>query len=578
LQRSWGETAMESRAGWSGSVQDCADQLEALFANGNIEYDKSPNDSADEDAIESNALGLKNLFDLIPKGNGRWTTFVKAILKLMSSGRYPGAPKDLKRQLKEAENQASILRTICFHIRREWYRRSKKMWMRENFPRPDNFEAPPRRSAAAASVAVVAVAEAPEIEPTTSAAMPNSASPKSAEMISAFHGSDWTEMDFLWIEDGSDDEWLGDDCDSDMVGDNDTMWHYGFDTFADKSRTAWRKLVDTHGEVIIAKENASHCTEPDGGVGLLVGHFLDGTSHAIPAMVWPIEDLTSKIKRPAAATLSPSADKRHRPADALRRPAAATKRPAAATKRPAAAPAANDDDDDDSLGDDASTLSWGNPDDDEDLGDEEGGEEELNSNPDEVVNPSAEEEPIGPAPIGPPEQLRPEPEALTICVGQYVTARDLEMTSLNGRAFKVMEEQRSDGRWLVAVLTEINETPYWMKTEKLTPIGEKNAMKYFKGWVEIGPVSYFIKGTSQGPRTPLVIVMADSKQFGCVKVQRPGGAVDAFDVAKKVLNELKTAWEEEGIVPTKPLFFKTRDRLLRAYDQADASAPASAPA
>jgi hypothetical protein len=81
-------------------------------------------------------LGLVNMFALIPKGNGRWTMFGRAILNIMASNHYPGKPTDLKSQLKEAEEQATLLRTICFHIRREWYRKSSKWWM-VHFPRPD---------------------------------------------------------------------------------------------------------------------------------------------------------------------------------------------------------------------------------------------------------------------------------------------------------------------------------------------------------------------------------------------------------------------------------------------------------
>ena len=62
--------------------------------------------------------------------------FVKASLHIMASTHYPGKPNDLKSQLKEADEQATLLRTICFHIRPEWYRNSSKWWM-VAFPRPE---------------------------------------------------------------------------------------------------------------------------------------------------------------------------------------------------------------------------------------------------------------------------------------------------------------------------------------------------------------------------------------------------------------------------------------------------------
>ena len=61
--------------------------------------------------------------------------YVKAILKLIADGKYPDPPNDLKGQLREAEDQATMLRTLVFHIRREWYRKSTKTWMAA-FPRP----------------------------------------------------------------------------------------------------------------------------------------------------------------------------------------------------------------------------------------------------------------------------------------------------------------------------------------------------------------------------------------------------------------------------------------------------------
>ena len=36
---------------------------------------------------------------------------------------------------KISEEQATILRSVCFHIRREWYRRSNHAWMKD-FPNP----------------------------------------------------------------------------------------------------------------------------------------------------------------------------------------------------------------------------------------------------------------------------------------------------------------------------------------------------------------------------------------------------------------------------------------------------------
>ena len=44
-------------------------------------------------------------------------------------------PSTLKAQVREAEEVSTTLRTICFHVRREWYRKSTKPFM-THFPRP----------------------------------------------------------------------------------------------------------------------------------------------------------------------------------------------------------------------------------------------------------------------------------------------------------------------------------------------------------------------------------------------------------------------------------------------------------
>ena len=120
----------------------CIAILEVLMQHGKLSYEAQNFDPVDEEWILSNMDGLKNLFSHIPGGNGKYSMFVKAILQLMrtpqadGSESYANAPTTTKVQLKEAEEQATILRTVCFHIRREWYRKSHKTWM-ANFPRPD---------------------------------------------------------------------------------------------------------------------------------------------------------------------------------------------------------------------------------------------------------------------------------------------------------------------------------------------------------------------------------------------------------------------------------------------------------
>ena len=70
------------------------------------------------------------------------------------------------------------------------------------------------------------------------------------------------------------------------------VYVYGFTEDSDCKKVAWRRLVDQDGNEVVEKEIACHVTEPSGGVGLMIGHFLDGTSEEIPGM------LSSKSRAP----------------------------------------------------------------------------------------------------------------------------------------------------------------------------------------------------------------------------------------------------------------------------------------
>ena len=79
---------MDGRSGWSGTVEQCADALSLLLADGKLNYHRAPNDIIDDAFIFEKTTGLKHLFKTVVKGNGKYSQFVKAILKLMSDGRY----------------------------------------------------------------------------------------------------------------------------------------------------------------------------------------------------------------------------------------------------------------------------------------------------------------------------------------------------------------------------------------------------------------------------------------------------------------------------------------------------------
>ena len=63
----------------------------------------------------------------MPKLNGRYTTFTKAVLSLIDKNKL-GDTKRMKLQERKqlAEEEATKFRSLCKHIRREWYKKTKK--------------------------------------------------------------------------------------------------------------------------------------------------------------------------------------------------------------------------------------------------------------------------------------------------------------------------------------------------------------------------------------------------------------------------------------------------------------------
>ena len=88
---------MDTRAAWSGTVDAAADALSTLLENGKLKY-VEPSDPVDEDFMNKNMPGLKKMFAEIPKGNGKYSMFVRAVLKLMTDvpSRYRDVPPTRK--------------------------------------------------------------------------------------------------------------------------------------------------------------------------------------------------------------------------------------------------------------------------------------------------------------------------------------------------------------------------------------------------------------------------------------------------------------------------------------------------
>ena len=145
-----------------------------------IAYTASNNDPLDEAWLAANLEEVKALFRSIPKGNGKYSMFVRAVLHMMDAEDYTYAnvPSTRKAKLEEAEEVATMIRGFCFHLRREWYRKSTKPFMR-HFPRPPSSRTQPAPEPAAApapsgaSASLFQIASAPALSGAAAALIAN---------------------------------------------------------------------------------------------------------------------------------------------------------------------------------------------------------------------------------------------------------------------------------------------------------------------------------------------------------------------------------------------------------------------
>ena len=79
---------LKRASSWNGTVLECADALAPLLHKGRPKYTSKADDPVDEEWMKDNVDQLRVLFDAIPAGNGTYSMFVKATLKLMSDNKY----------------------------------------------------------------------------------------------------------------------------------------------------------------------------------------------------------------------------------------------------------------------------------------------------------------------------------------------------------------------------------------------------------------------------------------------------------------------------------------------------------
>jgi hypothetical protein len=73
---------------WPGTVDECANALAPLLSDGKPRYARLPSEPPDENFMIDKKDELVTLFAAIPHGNGNYSVFFKAILKLMTANKY----------------------------------------------------------------------------------------------------------------------------------------------------------------------------------------------------------------------------------------------------------------------------------------------------------------------------------------------------------------------------------------------------------------------------------------------------------------------------------------------------------
>ena len=162
---------MPRNMSWHGTHDECAALIRRLYTEAGelYKYNSVLDAPADIAYMNEHKDKIKSILPSMPRLNGRWSTFKEAILNWNPKG-YGNMSAE---RIKEAEDDATKLRCIFFHIRREWYKRSNVAWV-VHFQRPsDNEESTPVAAAAPsndAGPALVAAGNAAAVVTATSSA------------------------------------------------------------------------------------------------------------------------------------------------------------------------------------------------------------------------------------------------------------------------------------------------------------------------------------------------------------------------------------------------------------------------
>ena len=154
-------TMTDERAySWSCSPEQCADAIAPFFESGRIDYGCPGDGPADVTKLTELTTEILHMVAHMPKLNARWKQYAKGVIILMNDGRYTPKPTTVVQRKLIAEEEATKLRAIALHIRRQWYMGRVPDWMTP-FARPVAVA----RLAAADTAPAVVAAGPPRVQP-----------------------------------------------------------------------------------------------------------------------------------------------------------------------------------------------------------------------------------------------------------------------------------------------------------------------------------------------------------------------------------------------------------------------------
>jgi hypothetical protein len=471
----------------------------------------------DVDFMRKKYRELNHILNGMPRLNANWGMFKKAVIILMGRDSFAFLGKNVD----TADEEATVLRTIMFHIRREWYRKSSLAWM-QHF-KQEKVDADPAITAVGPAAAEPHAKAFPAAKSPPAGKSPPAA--KSLPLRRSFAQAFSSECyDMVADDDDDDDDDDGDDAgplaeakveappvqclmaapscpapceepreDSDSDA-NDIRYEYG----KGDGGTAWRQLCTNSGIHLEEREYASHVTDR-GPTKLCAAHFLDGTHQEIRGMF-------GVMQQPAKSKV-------------------AKKKPASAKQVAAVGPAAAA-----AVGTAAADLE-GDEDEESEEEEEEDMEEEEQLEEDEEEEEEELEE----------EAIEGEDAASPIEPGGWAWIEGLAAHSeLNGKACRIV--QKADSRWLCKVVP--CETPVNVKPMNLKPCELKECIKKFNLSETVSGDKLKLTGTPQKNRTPLFLCHRNGKQIGLVSTGKFDDAFDAWNQMLSIYNEMKTGTVE----------------------------------